>query len=167
MGSQPQHTLTYNRTVARRRLRAFLHDDRGVSAVEFALIAPMLTFALLAMVDIGLAISERMTIGHVLRAGAQGAAEDIGESAVDQVLRTTAEKTMKVAAISEDDTALALNVTVLHACPEAPSTPVERGTTCDGDTPTGIFYVLSATKTYDALFLPRFSQTRELWVQVR
>jgi Flp pilus assembly protein TadG len=45
--------------------------EDGVSAVEFALIAPILFLSLLAMVDVGFAIHERMTIDHVLRAGAQ------------------------------------------------------------------------------------------------
>lgn len=149
------------------RLRAFLRDERAVSAIEFALVAPMLTLALLAMVDIGLAISERMTIGHVLRAGAQGAAEDIGVSAVDQILRMTAEKNMVVAPTSASDATLELDVRLFHACPEDPSTPVGQNTTCDGATPTHIFYVLSGTKTYTGLFMPSFSQSRELWVQVR
>jgi len=167
MGHQSRHTENYIRIARQIGLRAFLRDEQGVSAVEFALIAPMLTFALLAMVDTGFAISERMTIGHVLRAGAQGASMDIGESAVDQILRRTAEKNMTVATASGDDTALALEVRLFHSCPEEPSAPVERNATCDGDSPTQIFYVLSGSKTYAGLILPRFSLSRELRVQVR
>ena len=57
-------------------------SEAGVSAVEFALFAPILFFALVAAVDVGLAEYERMTIDHVLRAGAQSAMVDQGQDQV-------------------------------------------------------------------------------------
>lgn len=147
----------------------FMRDEKGVSAVEFALLGPMLIFGLLAMVDLGLALTERMTIGHILRAGAQGALEDIGIARVDDVMRATAAANMAVATVGGkgDDTTLALDVRRICSCAAQPSVAVACSTTCAGLSPTQIFYVLTANKTYSGLFLPRLSQGQVLQVQVR
>jgi pilus assembly protein CpaE len=55
----------------RKKVRDLKRSEAGVSAIEFALVAPVLALGLVAMADIGLALYERMTIDHVLRAGAQ------------------------------------------------------------------------------------------------
>ena len=147
----------------------FARADDGVSALEFALLAPMMIFGLLATVDLGLALSERMTIDHVLRAGAQSAMEDIGVAAVDRVLRTTAMKSfsLAVSAAAGDDVLLALSARRFCTCPEAPAASVACLTTCAHNTPTQIFYALSGEKTYSGLILPRFQQSKALQVQVR
>lgn len=148
---------------------SFLREEKGVSAVEFALLGPMLIFGLLAMVDLGLALTERMTIGHILRAGAQGATQDAGIASIDNVLRATAAKNMTVAKAGTigDDTTLGLDVRRICSCAAQPTVAVACSTTCAGETPTQIFYVLSANKTYSGLFLPRLSQAKVLQVQVR
>lgn len=151
------------------RLRRVMRNDDGVSAIEFALFAPMLVFALLAMVDVGLAVAERMTIGHILRAGAQGATEHIGEAAVDRMLRSTARDMMPVTAsgIAGNDTTLSLDVDMFYSCPATPAVAVAPATTCAGNQPTQVFYALSASKTYTGLILPSFPLSRSLLVQVR
>jgi pilus assembly protein CpaE len=70
----------------RRAVGAFRQRQDGVSAVEFALVAPVMIGALLGMVDIGMAINERMSIDHVVRAAAQVAISDPGAATVQQVL---------------------------------------------------------------------------------
>lgn len=157
------------RWFSRCAIPSFMQNNEGVSSVEFALLAPMLIFALMATVDLGLALSERMTIGHVLRAGAQSATEDPGVAAVGRVLRTTAAKNLTVAAagISGDDTTLALDAGRICSCAAQPAVAVVCSTTCAGNAPTQIFYTLSGRKTYFGLILPRFSQSKTLQVQVR
>ena len=151
------------------RIAGVLRADDGVSAVEFALLAPMLVFALMAMVDLGFAISERMTIGHILRAGAQEATKNTGAETINHVLRTTARDEMPLAANGAigDDTSLSLSVRLLCVCPTSPKTEVVCTTTCQGGQPTQIFYALSGSKTFSGLILPRFSQSKALQVQVR
>jgi pilus assembly protein CpaE len=46
---------------------------RGVSALEFAIFAPMLCLGLLAMVDIGMSVALRMELDRNVRSGAQAA----------------------------------------------------------------------------------------------
>ena len=156
------------RTVCR-NLRDVMRKTDGISAVEFALLAPLLVFSILATVDLGLAISERMTIGHILRAGAQSATENVGNARVNLVMRTTAAKNMTVAdaGAAGTDTSIALSVRQICACAALPSVAVACSTTCTPTAPTQIYYILSGTKTYAGLILPRFSQARTLEVQVR
>ncbi len=62
----------------KQRLQQLKKSEAGVSAIEFALIAPIMAFGLVATADVALAVHERMTIDHVLRAGAQAAMTDPG-----------------------------------------------------------------------------------------
>lgn len=150
-------------------IRRCIRNDSGVSAIEFALFAPILIFGLLATVDVGLAISERMTMGHILRAGAQGATGHIDAPAVLQIMRTTAASNIAVAdaGADGDDRLLALKVERLCTCPGQPAVAVDCSTTCSENAPTQIFFALSGTKTYSGLILPRFALSQTLQVQVR
>lgn len=146
-----------------------LRNQDGVSALEFALFAPFLIFTIMASADVGMAVSERMTIGHILRSGAQVATSSTSVATVDQILRTTAVKNMQVAAagVSGDDLQLSLNVDRRCTCPSQPAVSVECSATCENNDPTQVFYLMSAEKTYSGLILPRFSQARTIQVQLR
>src|ERR1700680_520925 len=72
-------------------------SEAGVSAVEFALFAPILFFALVAAADVGLAEYERMTIDHVLRTGAQSVMMDQRRDQVLAVVQNTASKNFTLA----------------------------------------------------------------------
>lgn len=52
-------------------LQSFLRDERGVSAVEFALTVPVLLISLLGVVDIGNVVYQRADMESALRAGIQ------------------------------------------------------------------------------------------------
>jgi Flp pilus assembly pilin Flp len=54
-----------------RFLKRFATDERGVSAVEFALTVPVLLFSLLGVVDIGNVVYQRSDMESALRAGIQ------------------------------------------------------------------------------------------------
>jgi pilus assembly protein CpaE len=133
--------------VRRRRL-----GEDGVSAVEFALIAPVLFIALLFMVDVGFAIYERMTIDYVLRAGAQAAMEDPGKEKVLEVLTATAAKNFSAA-----NGLPAFKVNDLKhpwcECPENAGVYVACTTDCAGPTATSIYYKLESAKTYEGIFM--------------
>lgn len=70
--------------------RSFWRSEGGVSAVEFALIAPVMIGALVGMIDIGSAINVRMSIDHVVRAAGQVAMADPGRDVVLQSLENLA-----------------------------------------------------------------------------
>lgn len=46
-----------------------LHDDRATSAVEFALIAPVLFLLLVGIIDLGRAVNAYVTVGNAAREG--------------------------------------------------------------------------------------------------
>jgi len=144
-------------------------SESGVSAVEFALIAPVLAFSLVVMADIGLALNERMTIDHMLRAGAQAAMSDPGEAQVQKVLQSMVSQPGAPADVTFD------LVKRYCACPEnadvPPATAPACSTTCSGSAAPFIFYRLQASKLYDAMSLPEiladFRLSSSVQVQVR
>jgi pilus assembly protein CpaE len=146
------------------------NSNAGVSAVEFALVAPVLALALVAMADVGLALYERMTIDHVLRAGAQAAMSDPGEKPVLNVLQST---------LSQSPTPSNLTFDMVKrycACPEdadvEPASAPACGTvTCANSAPQYVYYRMAASKTYEAMSLPEvlpdFQLSSSVQVQVR
>jgi pilus assembly protein CpaE len=82
-------------TALSRSRRSVLAEESGASAVEFALFAPVLCLALLTTIDLGTALSQRMSLGHVLRSGAQVAMEDPGTAKVERVLESTAKRNFR------------------------------------------------------------------------
>ncbi|WP_027998857.1 AAA family ATPase [Sinorhizobium arboris] len=145
-------------------------SEAGASAAEFALIAPVLALALVAMADVGLALYERMTIDHALRAGAQAAMADPGPTQVQKVMQSTLAKS-----------ALLANATVSAvkrycACPENPDIDPDAapqcGTSlCANAAAPFIYYRLAATKDYQPMSLPQvlpaFRLNSSMQVQIR
>jgi len=65
---------------------AFWRAEDGASAIEFALILPILVTMLLSTADFALAINQRMTMQHILRVGAQTAMAGGSQSEVERRL---------------------------------------------------------------------------------
>lgn len=135
-----------------RKFRTSPRCERGVSAVEFALFAPILFFALLAMTDLGFALYERMTIDHVLRDGVQKAhMHDPGRKEVYDFLVKSAANDPLLADSPPDF----FVDHPLFSCPEDdPRILVSVQPTCADDAPPYIYYRLSAEKNYDGIFMP-------------
>ncbi len=151
------------------RITAVWRADHGVSAIEFALLAPVLIIALLGTVDVGRALTEQMTISSALRSGAQTAIAGGDVVAVERILRAAASKNFTLAArgAKGDAATLSIDVRPMYACPDNPQTEVGYSTTCAGPTSTAIYYTLTAEKTFAGIFLPDIPLGRTLQVQVR
>jgi Flp pilus assembly protein TadG len=52
-------------------LRKFLRDERGAVAIEFALIAPMFLFMLIAIIELGLTLTTQATLDGATRVAAR------------------------------------------------------------------------------------------------
>lgn len=152
-----------------RRMARWWRCHRGVSAVEFALVAPILAFLLLAGVDMGRAISERMAMDHALRAGAQESMRDPGASRVLEVMRGTAETNFTLAdgTLESDAASLNLSAIRLFACPEDLGFAVTSSTICAGSKPPFIYYRMTGAKTYTGWIMPAFGFDRSVQVQIR
>lgn len=142
--------------------------EDGVSAVEFALFAPVMFFALVAAVDVGLAEYERMTIDHILRAGAQSAMADPGQAQVLNIVQNTASKNFTVStqtAISA--AALKVDVERFCACPNSTGAAVDCSTICTDSAAPFIYYRVSGTKLHNGMILPAMALSGSVQVQVR
>nr|WP_244426630.1 AAA family ATPase [Sinorhizobium sojae] len=154
----------------RKKVGELRKSETGVSAVEFALIAPVLAFGLIAAADVGLALHERMTIDHVLRAGAQVAMADPGAVQVQNVLQSTLAKSATPADVTLTPVAR------YCACPENADVMPEAAPDCDvtpcaNAAPQLVFYRLEAVKAYQPMSLPEvlpaFQLSSTMQVQVR
>ena len=154
---------------AARRMTGWGRCRHGVSAVEFALVAPVLGFSLIATIDLGRGLTERMAIDHALRAGAQSAFNDPGAPTVLEVVRSAAamnftlDNGMPVAGTDP------LSVATIRfcACPENVGFAVACSTVCNGAKPTFIYYRMSAQKTYRGRLIPTMTFNRSAQVQIR
>lgn len=139
----------------RYKLTTVLSAERGVSAIEFALLAPVLIMALLGTVDVGRALTEQMGLSSLLRTGAQTAMAGGDLARINHVLHA-----------AKDDS-VTLDVVHVCACPENAGAAVDCSTTCAGPAPTAIYYSINAKKTFSGVLLPNIPLSRSLQVQVR
>ncbi len=150
-----------------------VEEENGASAIEFALVAPVLVLACLATVDVGLAIGQKMDIDQTLRAASEGAMLDLGRDEVQDLAEAIAAENSTVASSGGDGSAPAatdLEVTVdrFCACPESASSAIgcDSDACADSKTPY-VFYRLTAEKEFASLFLPTIPISGSLLVQVR
>lgn len=157
-----------NRFSFRALARKFRRDDKGVAAMEFGLIAPILFFGLLSAIDIGLAVNERMEVNHVLRAGATAAINKSDEDVVLAIMAATASQNMTASTDGQGAASdLSLTVNQYCACPDATEVEVTCSTICTGDVPTYVYYQLDGSKTYTGMLIPNISFAPSLRVQIR
>lgn len=146
-------------------------DESGASAIEFGLLAPVLLAALMSTVDLGLALNQKMEIDRSLRASADslmaGTYEDEPTTAAAkkekvrklvQAIATGAVTSGNAdGADSSSPTDLDIDVDRFCACPESLSTEESNCDTlsCDDAAARYLFYRVSATQQYDAVFLPQ------------
>lgn len=140
-----------------RLLAALLRSASGVSAVEFALVAPLLILGAFATADAGRAIYERMMIGQALRAAAQGAMTGADADGIRAVFEAVASENF---ALAEGDTsgpgALSVAVESYCACPGETFVQLACTALCDSEAGATRFWHLTASKTFDGIILPGF-----------
>lgn len=147
-------------------LGRLLGDTRGVSAVEFSLLAPVLIFGTFATVDAGMAVYESMMMGQVLRTGAQSAIDTANQTTVLSVMEQVAAQNFTMAS-GGTTPEVTLNVQAFCSCPGALATPVSCASTCTGGVPANEFFDMTASKTFDGVILPAFTLNSSLAVMVQ
>jgi pilus assembly protein CpaE len=153
----------------------FLRDQTGVSALEFALFAPILLLGSVSVADLAVLAHQRMAIDQVLRAGAQ-------QAMLDKSTSPTAEEVVKVLNIMAASGNFAVGSTVpvrekpplivsasrYCVCPDAiEGSHVTCSTICTGSKPTLAFYSIRARSRSSNMLLPDFSFEPQIRVQVR
>ena len=143
-------------------LRRLLGCAAGVSAVEFALLAPVLIIGAFSTADAGMAIYDRMMMGQALRAAAQRVMSGADEDDVRAVLREVASQNFVIAqdGVTQDgvtqDGALSIGVSRYCACPGATFVQIGCTAVCTSGLGASEFYRLTASKTFDGVMLPDF-----------
>ena len=61
--------------------RLFFNSQRGTSMIEFAIVAPLLAFLLIGLVDVGRYMYYGIVATHAARSGAQYGAQNLGTAA--------------------------------------------------------------------------------------
>lgn len=140
---------------------------KGASAVEFALLSPVLVVGTFATVDAGMAVYDKMMITQVLRAGAQSAIAGRSEASVLAVLEDTASANFTVAGTTPAPGELVLDVTTHCSCPDALTTPVSCSVLCVGSASPNEFYDLSASVEFTGVILPTFTLSGEIVVMAQ
>jgi Flp pilus assembly protein TadG len=135
--------------------RRFSGSESGVAAVEMGLVAPILLFGLLLMLDVGVAVAERMDLDRNVRAGVQAAMAHINDP--------DAVKDVVVASLNG---AQGVVVTVNKTC-ACGSTSTACTSWCSAQEPPSVFVNISAVKDYSGLWLPEIELKSETHVQLR
>jgi Flp pilus assembly protein TadG len=129
----------------RATLRALLPDIRGNAAVEFALVAPVLGAALVAMIDLGIGFYENMEVENAAQAGA--------EYAVTQGWNAAAVSN----AVTASGTLAAISATPAptQSCGCANGTTVAAaacGSVCPNGAGAGTYVTVNAQAQYSSIF---------------
>ncbi|PVE22042.1 hypothetical protein DC522_23295 [Microvirga sp. KLBC 81] len=153
----------------------FLSDQSGVSALEFALLAPAILLGSVFVADLAFLAHQRMAIDQVLRAGAQ-------QAMLDKSASPAAEEVVKVLNIMAASGNFAVGSTIpvkekpplivgasrYCACPDAiEAPPVACSTICTGSKPTLAFYSIWAKSRSSNMLLPDLPFEPQIRVQVR
>jgi len=128
--------------MTQRFLQRFAQDERGVSAVEFALTVPVLLFSLLGVVDIGNVVYRRSDMESALRSGVQyfmNGGEDLAKA--EQVVNDS--WTTKPDGVSVTAETFCLCGAAEHAC----------NVLCDDDTYPASYNRVNASATFPGILM--------------
>lgn len=130
-------------------------DRRGVSAVEFSLIAPVLVIGSFATVDAGMAVYEEMMITQALRSGVHLAITAESEAQILNIVNAVASEYFQVAQGSPSPGELSTDITTYCVCANGAQTSCSA--TCTGGTPPTPLYTISASKQFIGILLPQMT----------
>lgn len=145
--SNPRNSTMHRRLI--HTAKAFRRNERGASAIEFAMVATFMSIVLLNIVDIAIFTFHKMEITGAVRAGAQYALVDT-ETVTDALVR----------GVVEDSSSLdSLVVTIdsnLCGCSDGASFACDSGTSCGSGTSGRVhgYTKIDASYTHTWIFYP-------------
>ena len=132
-------------------------DRRGVSAVEFALIAPVLVIGSFATIDAGMAVYEEMMITQALRSGAHLAITAQDAAQILNIVNAVASENFQVAQGTPSPGDLSTAITRYCVCPGVSTAQISCNSTCTGNVPPTQLFTISATKQFVGVLLPEMT----------
>lgn len=131
-------------SAVQRYLRAAVRDTRGVAAIEFGLMIPVLSLMVVSVTDIGLAVYRKMQVEDAAQAGAQYAiSHGFDTSGISSAVTS-----------ATNSTAITASPPPVQFCGCPTSTGVSTvscGTVCTGGVQAGTYMTVSAQATYYTL----------------
>lgn len=139
-------TMRRNSTITAERpgwMRRIRRSNRGVAAIEFALIVPILLILMLGLIDYGLAMFTKMELTGAVRAGAQLALSDKDD--IDKI---------KQAVVDATNNAIPLaSVSAVQTCKCDDETTVTCGDDCGDSSDNRYFMTITASQVFSYIFL--------------
>lgn len=124
-----------------RHVRNAAGDQRGVAAVEFAILIPLLSLMVVSVTDIGLALYRKMQVENAAQAGAQ--------YAIARGFDTNGIANAVASATSATNITASPPPVQFCGCPSSAGvSTVTCGTVCTGGTQAGTYTTVSARATY-------------------
>lgn len=120
---------------------------KGIAALEFGLLAPVLLIAITAVLDYGIALYYKMQLSTAVRAGIQIAATDPTNANLTAIITEAATGATGLSGISVPAP------TTFCECSTSPNVTVSCASSCAGGT-LQTFLALTVNYTYTPLFLP-------------
>jgi len=148
---------------------AFARSDRGTSAIEFAICAPVLIIGLLIVTDVGLAVTDRMRLDQAVRSGAEFAMNSVDDADTIQDMVKASATGAYGTALSDVDSDDIPTVTAekFCECPDAPGVVASCSALCTGENVPFAYWRIGATKLYSGVFIPSLPLSTEITVQTR
>jgi Flp pilus assembly protein TadG len=137
-----------------RVLDRLLGETGGAAAVEFAIVAPLLLFGLIAMIDTGVMATTRMEMDRNVRAGAQAAMSLNNDPTAIETI---------VLASAGDPADMAVSATMVCACDD---TAASCTTPCGSGEAPSVYFDIAAERPYAGVLVSRVVRTQSR-VQIR
>lgn len=142
----------------RKLMKRFRRNQRGVAAVEFALIAPLFALLGVCTADIGFAVAAKIDMDQSLRGAAQVAMANLHD---DTQLQTALQQSFggqtpvpTVTAASQCECSSGGGATSCYA-------------PCGGGNAPLVFVDMTMTKAYNAIILPDMTLTSKITIRLR
>jgi len=137
------------------KLLALIRSQSGVAAIEMGLLTPIILIGFLLMLDVGIAVAERMDLDRNVRAGVQAV-----------MALTNDPKDVKDLVLASTNGTPNVSVAVSKTC-ACGNSAAPCNSLCSADEPPSVFLNISASKPYTGLILPTFNLGSQTHVQLR
>lgn len=137
------------------KLFALIRSQSGVAAIEMGLLTPIILIGFLLMLDVGIAVAERMDLDRNVRAGVQAV-----------MALTNDPKDVKDLVLASTNGTPNVSVAVSKTC-ACGNSAAPCNSLCSADEPPSVFLNISASKPYTGLILPTFNLGSQTHVQLR
>jgi pilus assembly protein CpaE len=153
----------------RKSVLAFAADKRGTSAIEFAVMAPVLIVGLLIVTDVGLAVNDRMRLDQATRAGAEFAMNSVDDGdTIEDMVKASATGAYGTDLNDVDSEDIPdVEAEMYCECPDAPGVVAACTALCTGDVVPSAYWRIEASKNYNGVFIPAFPLATQITVQTR